>query len=407
MTNPKLHALCSRLCQLILVMSKEEETAAQADEFYSILDRVLMLPPHQEAQVYEVCESMLASSEELDAIVWFQEELESEVVMQWRESGRKQPYACMLFAIGVVLDAEDSLDLHGPSGMVEDLARHLVDCQVVDAQAKVGLVNRVFSATDFLSRTPGQLKRLSEYLAEQLFDGNTCLRLPLDFEAEPAHGANLCSEVRLHFILGIAAISDERFEEMFPNLPGPDEMDPELRRGYFFQQGAVRILPMPEVGQTEDGQPWENGFLRLFDSCFGVMANSLAVVAPEGLYEDLRIGQECAREIALHSVLRVYAPDNVEEGAAGAPTACVLPQRTDPLAVEGISLEIRWPDQPPEEYAYITWPVLGHETMEEAMSALQICLSESSVKLQVNFETGADAAKPSLLGLVPMSTLLH
>lgn len=405
MPKPQLLALCNRLCQLILVMAKEEETAAQADEFYAILDRVLSLPPHLEAQVYEACESILAAGEQHDALNWFHDELESEVVMQWRENGRSQPYACVLFAIGVVLDAEDSLDVHGPSAQVEDLARHLADCQVVDSRAKIGLVNRVFSATDFLSRTPGQLKRLSEELAEQLFEGSTCLRLPLDFEAEPAHGANLCSEVRLHFMLGIAAIADDRFEELFPELPDASEVDPEIRRGYFFQQGAVRLLPMPQVGQTDDGQPWENGFLRVFDNCFGVMGGSLAVVSPQGLYEDLRTAQECAREIALHSVLRIYAPENDSESADAPALVCVLPQKADPLQAECIQLEIRWPNQPAEEYGRMSWPVLGHESMDEAMGALQSCLSDEGATLQVSF--GGESGLPALLGMAPLSPFLH
>lgn len=402
MPKPQFTALCARLCRLIQTMSVDAETSKEADEFYSILERVMAMRPEQEALVYSTCEDMLRALGDLNSVIWLAEELEHEVMMDLRPGRRGRTDACVLFAIPVVLSAEDSLEFHASENAFSELARVLEESQVISDQARFALVNRVFSATDFLCRTHGELKRLAVNLADQVQEGESTLRVPADFEAEPAHGANACPDVRLHFVLGMAVIDDEHLEELFPTLPGlPDEAHSRVRgltqvdddgtRGYLYQQGEVGEVVMLEPGMTDNGLTWEQAFQTAFDDAFETMEGALTAIAPQGLYEDLRAGQECAREVGLMLAVRNHVPAD-----APGPLRAELTPKHNLLEGDGIGVSLRFSPDPTVAALELHWPVLGQESLDAALRALALTLDDSNIRIESSFGASAASAPVSL-----------
>jgi hypothetical protein len=407
MPKPQLTALCARLCRLAQLLSVEAETAKDADDFYYSLNRVLDFAPEQEALAFRTCDSILESMGDRETLRWLSEELEYEGMLQLRPDARGRPQACIVFAVPVVLPAEDSLEPHATAHGLEALHDVLRDAQLLDDRANFGLVNRAFSATDFLSKTPGEMKRLNIELADQVMQGERTLRLPENFDAEIAHGASASPEVRLHFILGMAVISDELLEDLFPRLPDmPEEMErsgstmrllaqsePD-ERGYIFQEGSIGTMVMNERGMTEQGLTWEQAFQTAFDDAFDTLEGALTALAPQGLYEDLRCGQECAREVALMLSVRNGMPVDAEP-----PLTARITPTVDMRQGDSVTVEIRCAGQQPERPIRVAWPVLGHESMDDAMGQLALCLDDNSIKIESPFKTAQTA--------MPVSMRLH
>lgn len=294
-----------------------------------------------------VAEVLDAVGDEPAAADYFLSELEiaSELVFV----GDKQDQAALLLCLPVIFMAGDTpRRLALSTDCMHELASVLTETDVVGAQAKVGLLPRLFAPCEVVTQSYGALRKLTQMLGEQLLAGDPVRLLPgvLSEDSQPsdrfAWGDNPYMELR--YIVGVVLTHETMLDEVFPAV-GPETLEADLARlkadvasdeltdqlanvapkGRSLEHIARAgdsdsdsdRHPVPpalpdetEPGQTAQGEYWEDVFLDTVDEVFVPMFGAHATSLPDDFHENVRRGLELWRETGVqHQVSQVFHPD--------------------------------------------------------------------------------------------------
>lgn len=384
-----LDQICVPLTQLARVMCTDQETDEQSDAYYELMEGVLNLPPELEAQVHERCQSLLVAAGLPEVALWLHEDFEHDAMLASFDLGQGREEVGVFFAIPVVLASSDSLESFASTEAFERLHDVLREAMVLSEHARFGLCNRLVGVADLLVRTPGEVKRMGQGLAEQVRQGESLLSLDPELVLEPAHGAGPSSESLLYFILGSAVVPDVYLDDAFPDLAELDEMTEAQLSGRFVATNVTLMgryglqrEHLSHTGYTEAGQKWQEAFQEAFNTAFSTMEGALAVVAPIGLYEDVRAGMECAREMGLLMEIRSWGVER--DMGAWVTTRDEL----DPLKPECFHLEVFVDvgEDEPTSAGTTEWLCLPHESLEESRELMEEVLQDMGLKVFGSFD---------------------
>lgn len=387
-----LDQICVPLTQLARVMEADLETDKQSQEYFELLESIMELPPELEAQVQERCQSILIAQNEPELALWLQEDFEHNAMLAPFDLGNGYEELGVVFAIPVVLASSDSLESFAGNEAFERLHEVLRDAMVISEHARFGLCNRLVGAADLLPRTPGEIKRLGFELATQVREGETLLTLNPEMVLEPAHGAGPSGESLLYFILGSAVVHERHLDDAFPDLAELDEM-PESQLSERFVATNVTLMGryglqrehLSHTGYTEVGQKWQEAFQEAFNTAFSTMEGAMAVVAPIGLYEDVRAGMECARELGIVMEIRNWG---VHPGMNAWVT---VEEELDPLQPDQFHLNVYADtgEDKPTLAGKTEWLCLPHESREESRELMEDVLQDMGLTVFGSFDEPA------------------
>lgn len=390
MNNRSLEKHAQRLAHLAQMLSAGAETAAEADEFYRLMDIVMGLDHRQETVLQGMALNLLSELGDGDSVSFLCAELEMEATLQHVPNAAGHDRSCLLFALPVVVGDTDAVSTYADVALLEDMHEVLHETDVINPSAEFGLVSRLFSYTELFSKSYGQLKRLNRHLARQVMAGDKVLTLPeVDFDLEPLDGASCSPLANLFFVVGLVVTRNSELDNVFPGLPSDDDgMDGGFEKEHAFQmtdEGETIAYDMGDSGHTGDGTPWEEAFCQAFDDAFGSMEGAISVAAPDGIGDDLRRGLELAREIG---TLRMFERSLEDDGRDKWARISVL-QESEGEAWFDVSC-LAAPEVP--ELDVVRWPVLNHESEGEALEKLQECLADAGIQPEdpamQNYELG-------------------
>lgn len=383
MNSSDLAHWAPRLGRLSQLLFRDCATAAEADQFYALLDKVLALPLSQERRVVAQALAGLASMGDAPTAQWLGEELDVEAQMQHVRAPDGRERACVLFAIPVVLPGDAVVSAHAVSeDLLQDVLDILQEHDVVDAAAQVGLVPRLLSYSELISKSHGELKRLTLFLASKVLRDERFPQLPEDFELEPeTSGASCSAWADLHFLTGIACAHPDELDVVFPALPNDDTPDSGVQRRTSAGAEWVAFDEQPSLsasGELVDSpEPWEQLFADAFEDAFGVMPQVLTTLPPDGLPEDLRRGLSLSREMGLTRFCELQA-----QGAtlSAGPLQSLDDEWFVDVTAHGVTGVL----------GRYRWVVLAHETESESLEQLMQCLDASGYPQRAL----ADASNP-------------
>ncbi len=362
-----LAQLAPRLGRLSQLLFRDCATAAEADQFYALLDKVLALPLAQERRVVLQALGDLTATGDTSAAQWLGEELDVEAQMQHVRAPDGRERACVLFAIPVVLPGDAVVTPHAVSeDLMQDVLNLLQEHDVIDAAAQVGLVPRLLSYSELVSKTHGQLKRLTLFLAAKVLSDEHFPQLPEDFELEPETlGASCSAWADLHFLTGIACAHPDELDVVFPALPNDDTAGPGVQRRPTESSEWVDFdekPPLSDSGELADSpEPWEQLFAEAFEDAFGVMPQVLTTLPPDGLPEDLRRGLSLSREMGLTRFCELQAAG---VALSAGPLQSIDDEWFVDIVAQGVAGAL----------GRYRWVVLSHETESESLEQLMQCL---------------------------------
>lgn len=370
-----------RLAHLSQLMSNNAATAEEADHFHALLDEVLDLSAEAESEVTSTAMGILVDIGDTDSAAWLADELDIEMEMQHLPNEAGVDRACVMFALPVVTAAGESLQRWAiDQSVVGDIVLMLQEADVVDSSAQLGLVPRLFSYTELLALSYGQLRRMHRQMAHQVLSGETVVIPQAEFLADiPLDGEQTAPEVQLFFLLGVAATSNNDLPDIFPALPS--EQDPEEAEAQngigLDDEGEMAQIELTPPGLTEDGREWEKAFCDLFDEAFGLAQGALTVLPPDGLGEDLRRGLEVARECGLLEMMEQATEGLPEDALVEAQLGALLENEEGPY----LHVYCVLPNDSGQAQllGHSVWHVLRHESEEEAVNKLLTCLEDAGL----------------------------
>lgn len=376
-SSEQLKQWTHQLVFLSQLLSTDTATAAEADRFYALVDRIFELPSDVETRVMGEAIGTLAQIGDANSARWLVEELEIEAQLQHQPDAAGRERACLLFALPVVVPQGASLQqhCHDPE-LFGELHAILQESDVVNSGADFGLIPRVFSYLELFSKSYGELKRLTMHLGQQVLAGQQSLTLPESFEGEREPlGASVSPFVDLYFIVGSVCCRNSELDEVFPPLG--DELDSDGSVG-LDDEGQEAALTLEDPGRTAQGVPWEGPFCQAFEDAFGVIPEVLTVLPPDGLPEDLRRGLELSREIGLLQMMESHVPEDAPARVRLGP----LRAEQDEWFVEVSCLVPDGEEGLTTELPTVRWKVLNHETESECVEKLAQCLADASIKTE-------------------------
>lgn len=391
-----------RLANLAQLLSRGANTRAEGREFYRLLHELFELPQEQEAEVTNWAMSTLLEFGDSAAAKFLLDELELDAQLQDLVDDQGQTWSCLLFALPVAVPSGDQLERMALSHEGVDALREVLsESEVISQSATVALVPRLFTFAELAQYPYSGLARLTRHLGLQALQGAGVAQMPQGASLSEMDAGSCSPYVDLYFVVGVVAAFPSELEDVFPPL-GEEAQDvasgrlevsfdqndyPEFRQGLDEDSSEG---PGQEPGESLGLEPWERVFCEVFDDTFFSIQGSLAVAPPDGLLEDLRRGQELAREVGLLRMLDVHCATRPR---------VVLGALQDEERTAGAYVEVRClAEDSCEVLEAVRWPVFVHETDDEALEQLSLCLADAQA-LVVD-EQGA----PLTMGL---SVLLH
>jgi hypothetical protein len=334
--------------------------------FYALLRDLFELEEEQEALITNTALSLLLEAGSAGAAKFLLDELESAAEVQPVTDDQGREWACLLFALPVVVPQGDALERQPTSeaGMA-DLYAALDSAQALDASARFALVPRLFSAAQVGVWTHSRMAAWTRHLGAQALQGERLAQPPQAPPPDAGQNGSCSPYVDLYFVLGVAVADPRDLSEVF--TPVPAEEEEALAQG----PGLPPVAPPDPAAQD-----WEERFCDAFDDTFGAVEGALAVLPPCGLLEDLARGQMLARDVGLASVLKACGPTppRVSLGLRRHDARNMLVQ-VDCLGPLSRRAKVA------PVIASVPWPIFAHETEAEALEHLMACLQYTQATL--------------------------
>jgi hypothetical protein len=310
--------LTSRISSLVIQCLERESDTSLRQQLGAALDRLLLLPPDDEENV--VAEVLDDVCEVQDAPDFFLSELELRSQLVYL--GKAQDQAALLWCMPVMFMAGDQPQrLALSTDSMTSLSQLLTDTDVIGAQARVGILPRLFLPQEMVTQSYGALNKLVRLLGQQVLDGDP-VRLEPGVLAEGipvsdkfAWGDN--PYLTLRYLVGVVVTHASMLDDVFPAigddmgeegdayatqaLSEPDARSP-LQEGQDDEPGPITDLPAP--GVDEHGTSWDDLFLEAVDDVFMPLFGAQSTMLPDDFHTNVRQGLELWRQNGLQHQIR-------------------------------------------------------------------------------------------------------
>lgn len=400
MRETALPALAEKLVRLSQQLCSDKPSARDIDSFYRRLDEALNLPSAAQREVLAQALEAL-HSQSAEAAERLREEIELECELQYLQTEQKHERTAVLFALPLVTGARSqSVAQAQDEQSLRELVDGLTESDVVHFSAKCAVSDHLWTLRELHAMAPGEVRALTRRLGQAALRGErvVCGEGPGKRSPRPLKRQSTCMSPSIHlfFVVGVACLSDELLDDVFPALPedadigdGSEEEENPATLGHMPAPSPARPDPDDErawshtPGEMDDGQAWEDFFYQQVQWAFSVGADVLGTQTPSGFFEDLLSGQQTARRIAM---LHKFGDRLAENDLYAEISPCLLKGQA-----EAFSVVLHQPESRKKPLRF-DWPVLDEEDAAESLFDLQELLD------MVGVEHGDDSL-PSDTGL--------
>ncbi|KWU19150.1 hypothetical protein [Burkholderia cenocepacia] len=296
--------------------------------------------------------------------------------------GKNREFCSITFAIPVAFLAGDQFrDIAFSTDDTLPLVEVLEAAQVVGAQARVGILPRLFKPAELAAQSYGMLQRLSRSLGRKMRDKepvrleNGLLRTDIKPVDTYAWGDN--PHIDLRFLVGVAFAPTNDLDNVFPPV-GPELFDGaapdhDTEDSSTVPPEAMMVPPASNWERASDGEPprgflpdgsfWETPFCEAVTHAFFSMRGCRGAVLPLELHDALRTGQEYWREFGLTHQAEIGF--HIEEAVF---LSC-MPYEDQETHRFGWDIQFSGEDGTLRDEA--RWEILMHETPEESEDMLR------------------------------------
>jgi hypothetical protein len=270
--------------------------------------------------------------EDLDAVDGAGEVLltEIETSSELAYFGKNGEQCSITFAIPVAFLAGDQIrDVAFSTDDTLPLVEVLEDAQVVGAQARIGILPRLFKPAELAAQSYGMLQRMSRSLGRKMRDKEPVRLengiLNTDFKPVETYAWGDNPHIDLRFLVGVVLAPTNDLENVFPEV-GPELLDgasPDDAMASSETPGGAPVLAEVQTsawarasdeerprGFMPNGEFWETPFCEAVTNAFFSMRGCRGAVLPLELHDALRTGQEYWREFGLnHQVTMGFHED--------------------------------------------------------------------------------------------------
>jgi len=391
-----LLALVQKLVRLSQQLCSDKPSARDIDSFYRRLDEALNLPSNAQREVLSQALQTL-HAQNTEAAERLREEIELECELQYLQTEQKYERTAVLFALPLVTGARSQSVPHAQDEQsLRELVDGLTESDVVHFSAKCAVSDRLWTLQELHALAPGEVRALTRRLGQAALRGErvVCGEGPGERSPRPLKRQSTCMSPSIHlfFVVGVACLSDELLDDVFPVLPedadigdGSEEEENPATLGHLPAPSPARPDPDDErawshtPGEMDDGQVWEDFFYQQMQWAFSVGADVLGTQTPSGFFEDLLSGQQTARRIAM---LHKFGERLSEDDLYAEVSPCWLKDRTEAFSVVLHQLGSR------KKPMRFDWSVLDEEDAGECLLDLQDLLDMLGV------EHGDDSLPP-------------
>ncbi|MNR71358.1 hypothetical protein D3C71_19730 [compost metagenome] len=307
--------------------------------------------------------------EEAASLLLSEAELQAELV----HLGDKKRHSALLIALPVTFLAGDHFrSLAASTDDMLSLAESLLQTEIVDPQARVALLPRLFAHGELAGQSYGARRRLTASLAAQVMAAD-----PVRLDPEVLEGVDASAEglspalndyLQLRYLVGVVVTLQAELQSVFREFDAEEAgeqlhtLENALLAGEADADSLGDAAGSEALLELDESLQWEQGFGERVTEVFGSMRGCQGVTEPADFHEALRFGLEFWREAGLtHQVeigfheqepVQVHAEAFAEENGDF-----------------GWHLELRGEDGTSRDLA--SWLVLPHEDTEESAEMLQ------------------------------------